>query len=125
AAGTPEPTGTVIIAGTGSIAARIEENRQVATAGGHGWLLGDEGSAFWLGREAVRTTLHALDRREPLDGLTDSVVATVLDTAPADDPHTTRRRLIAAVGGAAPIRLAEIAPLVTSAASSGDARARE
>ncbi|WP_317259823.1 BadF/BadG/BcrA/BcrD ATPase family protein [Kocuria atrinae] len=33
-------------------------------AGGWGYLLGDEGSGYWLGREAVRTVLRA-DQREP------------------------------------------------------------
>jgi len=33
---------------------------------GWGWLLGDAGSGFWLGRAAVRTTLDALQRGAPL-----------------------------------------------------------
>ncbi|TDD49401.1 N-acetylglucosamine kinase [Saccharopolyspora elongata] len=111
AAGTPDPDGTVLIAGTGAIAARIEQHRMVATIGGHGWLLGDEGSAFWLGREAVRAALRALDRGEPLHGLT----AAVRDRLLPDAPDAQRRELISAVNAAPPIRLAELAPLVTAA----------
>ncbi|MBF8194167.1 ATPase, partial [Nonomuraea sp. K274] len=43
AAGTPSPSGTVLISGTGAIAARITDHVPVATADGYGWLLGDEG----------------------------------------------------------------------------------
>ncbi|MCI2422607.1 ATPase [Saccharopolyspora sp. K220] len=111
AAGTPEPDGTVLIAGTGAIAARIEQHRMTTIVGGHGWLLGDEGSAFWLGREAVRAALRELDRGEPLHGLT----AAVRDRLLPDVPDAQRRKLISAVNAAPPIRLAELAPLVTSA----------
>ncbi len=54
ASATAEPDGTVLVAGTGSIAGRIRDRRMTTTTGGYGWLLGDEGSAFWLGRQAVR-----------------------------------------------------------------------
>lgn len=111
AAGTPEPSGTVLIAGTGAIAARIEQHRLTRTAGGYGWLLGDEGSAYWLGREAVRATLDALDRGEPLHGLTAAVREALLPAV----PDAQRKQLITAVNAAPPIRLAELAPLVTKA----------
>ncbi|MEA3336736.1 MAG: BadF/BadG/BcrA/BcrD ATPase family protein, partial [Chloroflexota bacterium] len=38
--------GIVIIAGTGTIAMGIDGNSRVARAGGWGWLIGDDGSAF-------------------------------------------------------------------------------
>src|SRR5690606_26051800 len=40
---TAEPDGTVLVAGTGSIAGRIRGRSMVSTVGGYGWLLGDEG----------------------------------------------------------------------------------
>ena len=53
--------GVVVIAGTGSMAfGRNGEHR--ARAGGHGFLLGDEGSAYWLGRAAARAALRLEDR---------------------------------------------------------------
>ena len=61
AAGTASPSGTVLISGTGAIAAKITDHVQVATADGYGWQLGDEGSAFWLGRAAARATIRALN----------------------------------------------------------------
>ncbi len=49
--------GIVVIAGTGSAAFGWDGER-FAQAGGHGFLLGDEGSAYWIGREAVRSALR-------------------------------------------------------------------
>ena len=120
AAGTPAESGTVVIAGTGAVAARISQHRLASTVGGYGWLLGDEGSAFWLGREAVRESLRALDRRESEPGeLVSSVFSTLLAEpgAPGDE---LRKHLITAVNAAPPIQLAELAPLVTTASRAGD-----
>ncbi|WP_162448701.1 N-acetylglucosamine kinase [Phytoactinopolyspora mesophila] len=61
-AGTPEPDGSLLLCGTGAVAARFEDRRRIHTADAHGWLLGDMGSGFWLGREAVRSTLGTLGR---------------------------------------------------------------
>jgi N-acetylglucosamine kinase-like BadF-type ATPase len=58
AAGTPEPDGSVLVHGTGATAGAVAGHRLTRTADGHGWLLGDDGSGFWLGREAVRATLR-------------------------------------------------------------------
>lgn len=120
AAGTAAGAGTVLIAGTGAIAARIEDHRETASAGGHGWLLGDEGSAFWLGREAVRHALRTLDAETAPAGLARAVLVNVLDGEPGDDPVRVRKQLITAVNGAPPIRLAELAPLVTAACADDD-----
>jgi len=49
--------GVVVVAGTGSAALGWDGER-FARAGGHGFLLGDEGSAYWIGREAVRAALR-------------------------------------------------------------------
>ncbi len=48
--------GVVVIAGTGSMASGWN-GKSSARAGGHGFLLGDEGSAYWIGRAAVRRAL--------------------------------------------------------------------
>jgi glucosamine kinase len=60
--------GIGVIAGTGSIAVARAGGRLV-TAGGWGWVLGDEGSAAGLVREAARAVLGAMDRGERLDQL--------------------------------------------------------
>jgi glucosamine kinase len=63
AAGTPEPDGTLALSGTGAVAARMRDRMPARFRDGYGWLLGDDGSGFWIGRQAVRATLAAVDGR--------------------------------------------------------------
>ena len=74
AGGTPASDGAVLVAGTGAAAGSLTDHRLTRTADGHGWLLGDDGSGFWLGREAVRATLRTLDAGEQPGALVDSVL---------------------------------------------------
>ncbi len=54
--------GAIVIAGTGSVA-YVGDGAAPGTAyGGWGYLFGDEGSAFWLAREAVAESMRAADR---------------------------------------------------------------
>jgi N-acetylglucosamine kinase-like BadF-type ATPase len=53
--------GVIVIAGTGSIAYGRDPQGKTVRAGGWGFAIGDEGSAHWIGREAVRATLQAAD----------------------------------------------------------------
>lgn len=69
-AGAPGQPGVVVIAGTGSIAYGRNERNQAARAGGWGYVLGDEGSGYWIGRAALRAVLRAADRRGPATRLT-------------------------------------------------------
>ncbi|ACZ84875.1 N-acetylglucosamine kinase [Streptosporangium roseum] len=86
AAGTAEPRGTVLIAGTGAIAARIEDGEPVAVSDGLGWLLGDQGSGFWLGREAARAAVRGLSRGESDGLLTRLVAEEIRDSDGRDGP---------------------------------------
>ncbi|RLE79716.1 MAG: hypothetical protein DRJ52_07870 [Thermoprotei archaeon] len=56
--------GVLIIAGTGSIAFSLNENRRVHRCGGLGYLLGDEGGGYWIGLRALRLLARILDGRE-------------------------------------------------------------
>ena len=69
-AGAPDQPGVVVIAGTGSIAYGRNERNQAARAGGWGYMLGDEGSGYWIGRAALRAVLRESDRRGPQTLLT-------------------------------------------------------
>lgn len=62
-AGAPDGIGIVISAGTGSIAYGVDPGGRSARSGGWGYLLGDEGSAFWLGHYALRHAIRAADGR--------------------------------------------------------------
>ncbi|MGH3345748.1 MAG: N-acetylglucosamine kinase [Nocardioides sp.] len=120
AAGSDATTGTVLVAGTGAVAGRVEDGRLVATAGGHGWLLGDEGSGFWFGREAVRAALRWVGTDEEPGPLVRSVLATLPETD--DDPRTA---LVQHAYAGPPVALAALAPLVTAANDGGDPVAAE
>ncbi|GAB3557628.1 BadF/BadG/BcrA/BcrD ATPase family protein [Arthrobacter alkaliphilus] len=63
-------TGIAIISGTGSAVWGINETGQTGRAGGWGYLLGDEGSGYWFGREAVRHSLDRANRGLGIDPLT-------------------------------------------------------
>jgi glucosamine kinase len=89
--------GILLLAGTGSIVLGRDAGGRLARAGGLGPLLGDEGSAFWLGREWLRTT------------------------AGDDDGLVARGR---ARGPDAVRRVAALAPRVIAHARRGDRRAR-
>ena len=59
-----EADGVVIAAGTGITALAIGKNRTMAhSLAGDGFLIGDEASAYWIGRMALNSALRALDRR--------------------------------------------------------------
>ncbi|MFI6761664.1 N-acetylglucosamine kinase [Micromonospora sp. NPDC050417] len=118
AAGTPASTGTVLIAGTGAVAAVLHEGDITRIADGLGWLLGDEGSGYWLGLAAVKATARALYRSTPPRGgsLGDAVCLQVGTTEP--DTFVTR------VYQLSRDRVAAIAPTVTRTAREGDPDAR-
>lgn len=69
-AGAPGIPGVVVIAGTGSIAYGRNDRHEAARAGGWGYVLGDEGSGYWIGRAAIRAVLSEADRRGPETQLT-------------------------------------------------------
>jgi len=72
APGTPAD-GLALVAGTGAVAMRITDRHCTATVDGDGWLLGDDGSGFWLGREAVRAALRMADGRGATTVLAETV----------------------------------------------------
>ena len=74
AAGAGDTPGIVIIAGTGSIAYGRNARRDAARSGGWGHIIGDEGSGYWIGREALSAVVRAVDGRGPSTRLTDDVL---------------------------------------------------
>ena len=59
--------GILLIAGTGSIVIGRDKSRNMFRVGGWGPYFGDEGSGFWVGREAVRQALRSLDVHTPTE----------------------------------------------------------
>lgn len=77
-------TGILLLAGTGAVAARFEEGRMVTRTDGMGWLLGDVGSAVWLGRHTLEAVAADIDGRGPRTTLTDRL-GEILDLELRDD----------------------------------------
>jgi N-acetylglucosamine kinase-like BadF-type ATPase len=61
-AGTDEKNGMVVIAGTGAIAMGWK-GEKVAISGGWDWLIGDQGSGFWVGKKVLEEIGKVLDER--------------------------------------------------------------
>ena len=111
--------GVVVIAGTGSVAyGRLADGRE-ARAGGWGWLIGDEGSAFSIGRAALQSAAHAADRRSELTILLQRLV----DHFQMPSFWDLRNALYTPAITRA--QIAGLAALVTAAAQQGDAVAMQ
>lgn len=75
ASGTWGQSGILLIAGTGSIVYVIcNETNERMRVGGWGYLLGDEGSGFYIGQRALRAILKAYDCRGQKTVLTNLVL---------------------------------------------------
>jgi glucosamine kinase len=114
ASGTPEADGTVLIAGTGAVAATITDRAVYRTADGLGWLLGDEGSGFWLGLSAARSTARAL-----YAGGTGTMVRAVCERIGSHDPDV----FVARIYQLPREHLATLASTIIDSARAGDAEA--
>ena len=55
--------GILLYAGTGSVAYAINENSEAHKIGGWGYLLGDEGAGYWIGKEAIRLSLFEIEKK--------------------------------------------------------------
>jgi N-acetylglucosamine kinase-like BadF-type ATPase len=112
AAGTPAPSGVVLIAGTGAIAAHVSGLRVLRTVDGNGWLLGDCGSGRWLGLAALRVAARHFD--SPFA----AAVAAQVGVTSADALIAWAQRLPFA-------EIDALAPLVCALSTAGDLSARE
>src|SRR5947207_13224910 len=74
-AGIGDEPGIVIVAGTGSIAYGRNHRGEAARAGGGGYVLGDEGSGYWIGRLALRAVVRHADGRGRPTSLTPRLLA--------------------------------------------------
>ena len=105
--------GVLVISGTGSIAFGRNQNGETARAGGWGPNVSDEGSAFWVGREAVTAALHAFDF-----GNANGLLATIAESWKVAPEEVIR------MANASEPRFPELAGPVVNAAEQGDDTAR-
>lgn len=113
-AGSPGTPGVVIIAGTGSISYGRNAEGQAARAGGWGYVLGDEGSGYWIGRHALRAVVREADRRGPVTSLTPRTLKHFGVARPQDLIHEIY------YGGMRPGAIAALAAEVHGAFLEGD-----
>lgn len=123
--GTHEREGYALIAGTGSVSARVRNGCLDRVVGGRGWLLGDAGSGFWIGRRVARAVISALEDHGPSTALTGLVLRAVEIEPPAsaEDQVRALRQLVSLTYAQPPVRLAELAPLAFRAHQDPVARA--
>src|SRR4051794_28466422 len=118
-AGAPGAPGIVIIAGTGSIVYGRNPRGMAARAGGWGHMIGDEGSGYWIGREALAAVVREVDGRGPKTGLTDAVLERFSVADATGLVHIVYNREVPRQ------HVAALGPIVQTAASAGDAVARQ
>ncbi len=112
--------GILLLAGTGAVTVSYRDRRPIQRRDGMGWLLGDVGSAVWLGRRTVQAVAADLDHRGPRTRLTE-LVGDMLDLdlrdglLPPSPIGDTRQDLIRAldslVPAGSPAGLGRFAPL--------------
>ncbi len=107
--------GVLVIAGTGSIAFGRNQSGESARAGGWGPIVSDEGSGFWIGKEAVAAALRSYDLGQS-NGLLSSIAA-CWKVAPEEVA-----RFANTCSGP---KLAELATPIAAAAETGDDAARQ
>ncbi len=114
AAGTPAGWGLAVIAGTGSIAFVKTPTGELGRCGGWGYLMGDEGSAYRIAVQGLRTACRAFDGIGPATSLTAGFVGAMNVNEPPDFIPAVYR------GTWDRAAIAGLAPVVLEAAERGD-----
>ena len=108
--------GITVIAGTGSVAVS-HQSRSWTTVGGHGFVLGDEGSGFWIGQKALQAAVCGWEGRGPKTNLTQRAKQ-YFDISTLDE---LPREIYLSGRGIDAQRIAGFAPHVSRATQLGDA----
>jgi N-acetylglucosamine kinase-like BadF-type ATPase len=111
--------GVMVVAGTGSAVYGVSRSGMARMFGGWGYLLGDDGGGFWMGREALRLVTDVDDRRGPASDSESALVRGILQAANVP----SARDLIPWIYGTQPPRVRDIAALtdvIFAATAAGD-----
>jgi N-acetylglucosamine kinase-like BadF-type ATPase len=118
AAGAPSCCGVAVVSGTGSVAFARAADGRTMLCGGWGYLLGDEGSGYAIGRAALQSCMHALESvpaQRPLAEATRKAIGakSIMELTKAiyEDPEPRSA-------------IASVAPIVIAAAEEGDTDAQ-
>ncbi len=109
--------GILVYSGTGSAACHVDAEGRSVRAGGHGWLIDDGGSGFWIGQRALRWMMRRADATGSLP--TSLLADALLDRIGGRDWEAVRAYTYAESRS----RIAALAPAVAHAAENGDATA--
>jgi glucosamine kinase len=104
--------GVSLVGGTGVACLSLPEAGSAAIIGGHGYLLGDEGGSYWMGRHGIGAALRASEGRGPATSLVDAARERFGDL---DSLHVRLHETARAVNA-----IAGFAPDVLDAAAAGD-----
>lgn len=113
--GTGKQAGVIVLSGTGSIVYGIDESGKEVRAGGWGYLLGDEGSGYYIALKGLQAIARASDKRGKPTLLTDLILKKLELNAPNE--------LIRWTQGASRDEIAQLAGLVFEAAEMSDEKA--
>ena len=114
AAATGGKPGVMVISGGGSVAYGRNASGEASRIGGWGHLLGDEGSGFWIGLEAIKAALKSWAGAGPKTALEDGVMR---EFGTEDDRRIVREVYSASFSEA---QVAGLVPLVASLSQDGD-----
>jgi N-acetylglucosamine kinase-like BadF-type ATPase len=119
AVGTPNCCGVAVVSGTGSVAFARAADGRTMLCGGWGYLLGDEGSGYAIGRAALQNCMLALESlpaKKPLAEATRKAIgaSSIMELTKTIYEDREPRSAIASV-----------APVVIAAAEAGDEDAQE
>jgi N-acetylglucosamine kinase-like BadF-type ATPase len=107
--------GVAVIAGTGSIAYGVNKYGEKMIASGWGWLIGDEGSAYWIAIRALNAVSRAYDGRGEQTLLTDKVKKVFFDGGKTEILTKIYKEM-----KGDPTEIAKMAKIVDEAAAEGD-----
>jgi N-acetylglucosamine kinase-like BadF-type ATPase len=106
--------GIILVSGTGSIVYGKDADQKTIRVGGWGHLVGDEGSGYWIGKEAVSRCLQSLDGRRGKTILTEMLMEACELTSIEDILDVVYNNK------ADKTRVADFSKLVEKAAQAGD-----
>ena len=113
---TAATNGYCIVCGTGAGAVRLRNNELDAVIDAAGWLLGDAGSGYWLGHQAVRAVTADLEGRGEKTALTAAILGeldiALTDQRLQDGRPLPYRHFVDKIYAMRPIELARFAPMV-------------
>ncbi len=104
----------VALSGTGSDIYYVKGNKTVDAVGGWGALVADEGSGYWMGREALIASIHDYEERGPKTMLKDMIAERLY-------PDDFRKSVFTIYETSSPARsIAAMSRIVDAAARAGD-----